>query len=70
MAGLDIKEGDYLLAVNGMPVDTSKDPFAAFQGLAGTTISLTVNNEPTAAIDTSLCAFILPPPTACLHEWE
>jgi len=31
--GTDIKVGDYLLAVNDVPVDTSKDPWAAFQGL-------------------------------------
>ena len=45
-AGLDIKEGDYLLAVNGVPVDTSKDPWAAFVGLAGRTITLTVCDKP------------------------
>jgi tricorn protease len=44
--GTDIKEGDYLLAVNGVPVDASKDPWAAFQGLASTTVTLTVNEEP------------------------
>ena len=32
--GIDVKAGDYLLAVNGAPVDTSRDPWAAFQGLA------------------------------------
>lgn len=45
-SGVNIAEGDYILAVNGNPIDTSKDPFAAFQGLAGTTISLTVNSSP------------------------
>jgi tricorn protease len=44
--GTDIKVGDYLLAVNGVSVDTSKDPWAAFQGLANTTVTLTVNEEP------------------------
>ena len=48
-AGINIKPGDYILAVNGNTVDTNKDPFAAFQGLAGTTVSLTVNSAPTAA---------------------
>jgi tricorn protease len=42
-----VNVGDYLLAVNGIPVDTAKDPYAAFLGLAGKTISLTVNSSPT-----------------------
>lgn len=44
--GVDVKEGDYLLAVNGVPLDTSKDPWAAFQGMAGQTVSLTVSAKP------------------------
>lgn len=45
--GVDVREGDYLLAVNGTPLDVSKDPWAAFQGLAGETVALTVNSRPT-----------------------
>ena len=41
-----VAEGDFLLAVNGEPIDTSLDPWAAFQGLAGKTVVLTVNDEP------------------------
>ncbi|MDR8390097.1 PDZ domain-containing protein [Aliifodinibius sp. S!AR15-10] len=44
--GIDVSEGDYILAVNGMPMDTSKDPYAAFEGLAEKTVELTVNNRP------------------------
>jgi tricorn protease len=44
--GVKVKEGDYLLAVNGVPVDTSKDPWAAFQGLADRTVTLTVSAKP------------------------
>jgi len=44
--GLNVKEGDYLLAVNRVPLDTRKDPWAAFQGLAGKTVLLTVNDKP------------------------
>ena len=32
--GVKVKEGDYLLGVNGVPLDTTKDPCAAFLGLA------------------------------------
>lgn len=44
--GVDVEEGDYVLAVNGVPIDASKDPWAAFQGLAGQPITLTVNDTP------------------------
>lgn len=45
--GVKVKEGDFLLAVNGVPVSTDKDPWAAFFGLApGSTIELTVAPVP------------------------
>lgn len=47
MPGVDVKEGDYLLEVNGEPLDTSKDPWSAFIGLAGRTTYLTVSAKPT-----------------------
>lgn len=49
--GVKVKEGDYLLAVNGVPVDASQDPWAAFQGLgAGRTVTLTVSDKPTLQV--------------------
>ncbi|MCW8984361.1 MAG: PDZ domain-containing protein, partial [Thermoanaerobaculales bacterium] len=45
--GIEIDEGDYVLAVNGVPIDPTKDPFAAFQGLGDQTVALTVNDRPT-----------------------
>jgi tricorn protease len=47
--GVKIREGDYLLAVNGSKVDTALDPWAAFDGLAGKDVMLTVNDKPTMA---------------------
>ncbi|MBN2138908.1 MAG: PD40 domain-containing protein [Sedimentisphaerales bacterium] len=44
--GIEVNEGDYLLAVNGKKVDTSKDPWAAFQGLAGEVVALTISDKP------------------------
>ncbi len=44
--GLKVKVGDYVLAVNGVPLDTKKDPWASFQGLAGKTVTITVSEEP------------------------
>jgi tricorn protease len=38
--GSEIQEGDYIHAVNGIPLDPAKDPYAAFEGLAGKTVSL------------------------------
>lgn len=45
--GVNVAEGDYILAVNGTPIDTGASPYAAFQGLAGEVVELTVNSEPT-----------------------
>ncbi|MBL9121683.1 MAG: PD40 domain-containing protein [Phycisphaerae bacterium] len=44
--GLGIEEGDYVLAVNGVKIDTARDPWAAFQGLAGKAVTLTVSKSP------------------------
>ncbi len=44
--GIKVKEGDWLLAVNGRPIDISREPAAAFQGLAGKTVFITVNDKP------------------------
>ncbi len=46
LPGVNVKVGDYVLAVNAVPIDTSKDPWAAFDGLAGATVELTVNDRP------------------------
>jgi tricorn protease len=43
----NVHEGDYLLAVNGEPLDTTQEPYAAFQGLADKPVMLTVNDKPT-----------------------
>ena len=42
-SGTDIKEGDYILAVNGIPITTETEPYVAFQGLANKTVELTYN---------------------------
>jgi len=43
--GLGVSEGDYLLAVNGMALDVAKDPWAAFIGLAGKTVTLSIGKN-------------------------
>ena len=44
--GVDVEEGDYVLAVNGLPVDASRTIYAAFERTAGKPTELTVNSEP------------------------
>jgi tricorn protease len=44
--GVNIREGDYILAVNGIPLTASQEPFIAFTGLANKTIELTYNSTP------------------------
>jgi tricorn protease len=44
MPGVDIKEGNYILAVNGIPLTTEQEPFAAFQGLANKPVEITYNS--------------------------
>ncbi len=44
--GVGVSVGDYLLAVNGVPLDPEQDPWAAFQGLAGSTVTLKVSSKP------------------------
>jgi tricorn protease len=46
--GVAVSAGDYVLAVNGVPIDVTKDPWAAFQGLGNKTVLLTVNSKPSA----------------------
>lgn len=47
MQGIEIKEGDYILAVNGMPLSTRYEPSYFFQGLGERTVELTYNAAPT-----------------------
>lgn len=47
--GIDVKEGEYLLAVDGTPVDVKKDPWAAFIDTANRVTTITVGPNP--AID-------------------
>lgn len=44
--GVNVREGDYLLAVNGTPLDTTQDPWAAFANLAGRAVTITVSSQP------------------------
>ena len=45
--GLDVREGDYLLAVNGMELAPPTSPYQLFEGTAGKQTTLRVNDKPT-----------------------
>ena len=47
LPGVKVKEGDYILQVNGVSLDVNEAPWIFFQGLADKTIELTVNDKPT-----------------------
>jgi tricorn protease len=44
--GVNIKEGEYVLEVNGVPLDVKADPWAGFDALGQKTVVLTVNSAP------------------------
>ncbi len=44
--GVKVKEGDYILAVNGIEMNTEVSPYSYFQGLSGKTVELTINSKP------------------------
>lgn len=46
MPGVDVSEGDFILAVNGQKLDPKVSPFAAFIGLAGRPTTLVVSDKP------------------------
>jgi tricorn protease len=46
LPGVNIKEGDYILAVNGVPLTSSQEPYSAFAGLSNKTVEITYNSTP------------------------
>ncbi|MCU0412462.1 MAG: PDZ domain-containing protein, partial [Bacteroidetes bacterium] len=45
-SGVKASEGDYVLAVNGEPMNAAAAPWASFVGLSEKTVELTVNSKP------------------------
>lgn len=45
--GVEVCEGDFILAVNGRPLASFPNPWAGFEGLADQTVELAVNSQPT-----------------------
>lgn len=61
LAQAGVKEGDYLLAINGAPLDMGKDPWAALQKTANTPVKLTVSSKP--AMDATAREVVVKPLT-------
>ncbi|WP_394730850.1 PDZ domain-containing protein [Altererythrobacter sp. GH1-8] len=51
--GVDVKNGDYIIAINGQPLTASDNIYAALSGSAGTQVALTVASTPTGERRTS-----------------
>jgi tricorn protease len=45
--GVNVKEGEYILSVNGRKLDAELDPYSMFEGLSGKAVALRVNSKPT-----------------------
>lgn len=45
MPGLAVKEGDFILAIDGQELKSPTNPFELLEGTAGRTINLTINSE-------------------------
>lgn len=48
MPGVDVKEGDYILSVNGKSLKENADIFESLAGMAGKTVEMQVNTVPDA----------------------
>lgn len=47
--GVDVKEGDYLISIDGEDVTIETNPYFFLENKAGKTVEITVNSKPTAA---------------------
>ena len=45
--GIDVKEGDYIVAINGTALDSKTNPYALLEQTAGREITIMVNTQPT-----------------------
>lgn len=46
--GVHVREGDYLLAINGQSVDAALNPYALLANIGNNAIELTINDKPSA----------------------
>lgn len=65
--GISVKEGDYILSVNGLSIDVTKPISAAFQGLADTPVQLTINSTPSQVNSKNIIVKLLSSETRLRH---
>ncbi len=46
LVSLGVKQGQYLLAINDLPLTTKQNPYEAMRGTAGKTVTLTFSDDP------------------------
>lgn len=46
LPGIDVKEGDYIIAIQGQKLDLSTNPYSLLEQTAGREVTLTVNSSP------------------------
>jgi tricorn protease len=67
-AGVDVAEGDAILAINGHPLDASVNIFSLLEGTAGKQVALTVSRD--GAQKGAHTAIVIPIPSeAALRQW-
>jgi tricorn protease len=67
-AGVDVEEGDTILAINGHPLDASVNIFSLLEGTAGKQVSLTVSRAGQSGSHTALVIPIAS--EAALRQWN
>ena len=59
--GIEVAEGDYILEVNGQPLDSTRSIYSLFEGTAGKQTLLRVNSKP--SLESSRVASVVPVPS-------
>jgi tricorn protease len=66
-AGVDVAEGDWVMAINGHPLDATVNIFSLLEGTAGKQVALTVSHDGQRGAHT---ATVIPIPNeAALRQW-
>jgi tricorn protease len=68
-AGVDVAEGDAILAINGHPLDASVNIFSLLEGTAGKQVSLTVSRDGTQKAAHTVVVIPIPN-EASLRQWN
>lgn len=70
--GVNVNIGDYILEVNGIDISSDKEPYAAFDGLSGKTVSLSISETGKVSDSKNIvvkCLTQREEETLRYHEW-